>query len=119
MRFFIRKEIQETSEAATLFRGVSLTTKMVSAFCMQEGQAYCRNASFILFYYFCDVWFDGGKILDPCIKLFCTDEVSIEVDPSKLTAGDNLDVNQAKLLGICKGLLNRIFLASIIIYLFV
>ena len=44
----ICKEIQETTEAATLFRGISLATKMVSAFCMQEGQAYCKSVSSLL-----------------------------------------------------------------------
>jgi hypothetical protein len=90
LKFFIKKEIRETVEASTLFRGVSLTTKMVSSFCMLEGQSYCKG------------------ILDPLMRMFCIDEVSIEVDPAKLEPGEDIKINQEKLLGVCKGLLNHI-----------
>lgn len=40
--------------------------------------------------------------------MFCADEVSVEVDPSKLIPGEDLEINQQKLLGVSKGLLNRI-----------
>ena len=74
---------------------------------MQEGQAYCKNVS-IRNTSLHSFYMTNSNILDPSLKMFCIDEVSIEVDPTKLNPGENLEINQAKLLGVCKGLLNRI-----------
>eukprot|EP00026_Physarum_polycephalum_P009421 Phypoly_transcript_09544.p1 GENE.Phypoly_transcript_09544~~Phypoly_transcript_09544.p1 ORF type:complete len:375 (+),score=53.97 Phypoly_transcript_09544:237-1361(+) len=91
LKWGIKKEIKATPNAETLFRGTSMTTKMVSYFCKREGSEYLK------------------QILGPSIRMFCIDDVSIEVDPLKAEKGENVETNSEMLLGLSRGLSDHIF----------
>eukprot|EP01112_Ceratiomyxa_fruticulosa_P012268 TRINITY_DN3388_c0_g1_i1.p1 TRINITY_DN3388_c0_g1~~TRINITY_DN3388_c0_g1_i1.p1 ORF type:complete len:393 (+),score=83.23 TRINITY_DN3388_c0_g1_i1:233-1411(+) len=91
LRWGIQLEVGETIDAATLFRGTSMTTKLVSYFMKREGGEYLK------------------AILGATIRMFCIDEVSIEVDPNKAGPKENVEVNAEMLLGLSKGISDHIF----------
>ena len=58
---YIRIPIQSIADGGTLFRGTSVATKLVSAYCKEKGMSYLKD------------------VLRPLLQLVCVEEVSVEV----------------------------------------
>lgn len=94
MRWAVKMEVAVNSNASTVLRGTSISTKMVSQFC----QKYCSQ--FLV------------ELLAPIITSMYEANESYEVDPLKLGEGENLEHNQAKLIHLCEKLLSVLFNAA-------
>jgi hypothetical protein len=82
-----------TADGGTIFRGTTIATKLVSAYCKDKGMDYLR------------------EVLRPLLQLLLIDEVSVEVDPVKLDPKENLENNLQMLLMVTKGLTQHVFRA--------
>eukprot|EP00026_Physarum_polycephalum_P005719 Phypoly_transcript_05756.p1 GENE.Phypoly_transcript_05756~~Phypoly_transcript_05756.p1 ORF type:complete len:548 (+),score=128.32 Phypoly_transcript_05756:134-1777(+) len=91
LRWAIHHEIQCTEAASTLFRGVSVATKLVSAYFKLKGKDYLK------------------KILSHLIKEVVVNGCRLEVDPEKIEACDELKANQERLQFHCRVLMDNIF----------
>lgn len=86
----IHYEVRVTSDPNTLFRGNSLASKVIDEFMKLMGQSYLQRTLQCCI----DEIFDGRR---PC-----------EIDPSRLTDGENLDINMANLLFFVEKILSAI-----------
>lgn len=86
----ITQEISKTSDPATLFRGNSLSTKLMTAYTKMTGEKYLQ-------------------IIYPLIDYLATSGESLEVDPNKKTDQDDVAVNLRRLERQCD-----LFLTTII-----
>eukprot|EP01133_Synstelium_polycarpum_P007214 gene7214-8378_t len=86
----IDKEIECTSNSATLFRGLSTATRFLSAFYKRLGDSYLKY------------------LLQPFVLDLCSRNFSFEIDPDK--AGKDMDVklNLERLITITQQLLDKI-----------
>lgn len=99
----ITNEVSATQNPATLFRGNSTATKLMSAFTKMTG-------------IFCDcinlTRFSGRSylvnLIKPLIDEVCTSQLSCEVDSSKVAAGENVDTNTQNLMDYCQKFLDII-----------
>eukprot|EP01132_Coremiostelium_polycephalum_P004510 gene4510-5624_t len=84
----ITKEVESTSSAATLFRGNSTATKLMTAFTRMTGRPYLIST------------------LKPVIDKLLLDPSGYELDPEKTS---DVQGNCVRLTNICKEFLNAIF----------
>lgn len=87
----IRKEIEKASDEAILFRETTFATKIISIFCKKEGRAYLY------------------EVLNPLLQMLTVDDVSIEVDPNKISLTENIEENLTMFLLIAKGFIHHLF----------
>eukprot|EP01127_Copromyxa_protea_P021627 TRINITY_DN7504_c0_g1_i1.p1 TRINITY_DN7504_c0_g1~~TRINITY_DN7504_c0_g1_i1.p1 ORF type:complete len:609 (-),score=145.58 TRINITY_DN7504_c0_g1_i1:62-1888(-) len=86
----ITNEVGATQNPATLFRGNSTATKLMSAFTKMTGRAYLTN------------------VIKPFVDEICTSTISCEVDSSKISAGEDVETNMMNLLSYCQTFLDAI-----------
>lgn len=79
IRTAIQSEVRKTEKQNTLFRLNSIATKLLTQYCKLIGLEYLRT------------------VLGPEVKHLITGQVSMEVDPVKMSPGQNLEENQALL----------------------
>jgi hypothetical protein len=91
LKFALSHEIQNTAEGqeSTLFRGATLASKLSSV--------YARNWGLVYLFH----------LLDPTIEEVCCD-LSLEVDPSRLKADEDLERNRNRLMKTTTKLLMEI-----------
>ncbi|KAL5476310.1 hypothetical protein EMCRGX_G026236 [Ephydatia muelleri] len=90
MKAIIEHEVKVTSDPNTLFRGNSLASKVIDEFMKLVGQEYLQ------------------RTLQCCIDEIFDSKRNCEIDPSKLTDADHLDVNMANLLFFVEKILSAI-----------
>lgn len=91
LHWAIRKEVMCAEGPSTLFRGVSVATKLVAAYFKIHGTDYLKRVLRIL--------------LREVVQNGCR----LEVDPEKIGIDDELKANQERLQFHCKVLLDSIF----------
>ncbi|KAK5581213.1 hypothetical protein RB653_001243 [Dictyostelium firmibasis] len=90
LKWAIDKEIENTSNSATLFRGLSTATRLISAFYKRVGESYLKY------------------LLQPFVIDLCSRNFSFEIDPEKAGKGVNIQANLEKLITITQKLLDKI-----------
>eukprot|EP01128_Nolandella_sp_AFSM9_P007391 TRINITY_DN4032_c0_g1_i1.p1 TRINITY_DN4032_c0_g1~~TRINITY_DN4032_c0_g1_i1.p1 ORF type:complete len:263 (+),score=43.77 TRINITY_DN4032_c0_g1_i1:2-790(+) len=88
IRLAIKEEVKNTKSASTLFRGNSVSTKLISAFTKMTGRQYLKCIQ--------------GSLLE-----LQKDPLGYEVDPTK-AKGQDVAANMVKLKMIVQALLDRI-----------
>lgn len=86
-------EVAETKDPTTLFRGNSVSTKLMSAFTKMTGEKYLNSI-----------------IIETLQKLVDSD-LSYEIDPVKAEPGDEIDENQFRLIQACQDFLDLCILS--------
>lgn len=87
----ITKEVQSTASAATLFRGNSTATKLMTAFTRLTGRPYLVST------------------MQPLLQHIISDPKGYEVDPAKIKNGETVEVNTQKLTDTCNIFIRAIF----------
>ncbi|KAF2069629.1 hypothetical protein CYY_009056 [Polysphondylium violaceum] len=90
LKWAIDKEVENTANGATLFRGLSTATRLISAFYKRVGDGYLKY------------------LLQPFILDLCSRNFSFEIDPEKAGKGVNVQSNLEKLITITQQLLDKI-----------
>lgn len=85
------QEIENTIDAETIFRANSLASKAVEYYMRVAGMHYLH------------------KTVGPSIKHVLHSKRSYEVDPMKAEAGEDVDANMKKLVGLAEGIVLSIF----------
>ncbi|XP_019859524.1 PREDICTED: ras GTPase-activating protein 3-like [Amphimedon queenslandica] len=86
----ITVEVTSTSDPNTLFRGNSVASKVIDEFMKVVGQTYLH------------------RTLQPCIDEIFEVKRSCEIDQSKLSEGENIDLNMTNLLFFVEKLMSAI-----------
>eukprot|EP01094_Clydonella_sp_ATCC50884_P000789 TRINITY_DN1059_c0_g3_i1.p1 TRINITY_DN1059_c0_g3~~TRINITY_DN1059_c0_g3_i1.p1 ORF type:complete len:2924 (+),score=934.19 TRINITY_DN1059_c0_g3_i1:108-8879(+) len=86
----VRKEIDATVQESTLFRGASAATKCMSLFAKEVGKNYLDSSI--------------GHLL----TWIATQQLDLEVDPSKLPAGQTVEANMRNLKAVCQRVINHV-----------
>ncbi|XP_019863532.1 PREDICTED: ras GTPase-activating protein 3-like [Amphimedon queenslandica] len=86
----ITAEVTSTSDPNTLFRGNSVASKVIDEFMKVVGQTYLH------------------RTLQPCIDEIFEVKRSCEIDQSKLSEGENIDLNMTNLLFFVEKLMSAI-----------
>lgn len=105
IRQSITNEVGSTQNPATLFRGNSTATKLMSAYTKMTGIytffLQCLNGVLILL----------GRnylvsVIKPLVDEVTQNVVSCEVDSSKIPSGEDIEQNMRNLLGLCQKFLD-------------
>lgn len=84
-------EIQNTDDPSIIFRGNTLITKSMDFFMKFAGGSYLR------------------LVLGPIVTEINNLKLSYEVDPLKISNGEDVNKNMTKLIELCQRFLTRIF----------
>eukprot|EP01132_Coremiostelium_polycephalum_P003297 gene3297-4129_t len=90
LKWAIDREIENTANGATLFRGLSTATRLISAFYKRVGDGYLKY------------------LLQPFVLDLCSRNFSFEIDPDKAGKGVDVQTNLEKLITITQQLLDKI-----------
>ncbi|EFA81607.1 Ras GTPase activation domain-containing protein [Heterostelium album PN500] len=94
LKWAIDKEIECTSNGATLFRGLSTATRLISSFYKKVGDSYLKY------------------LLQPFVLDLCSRNFSFEIDPEKAGKGMDVKSNLERLITITQQLLDKILDSS-------
>ncbi|KAH3745107.1 gtpase-activator protein for Ras family gtpase [Pelomyxa schiedti] len=86
----ISRQVQETQEPSTIFRGNTTATKLMTAFTKMIGRDYIINT------------------LKPSLQYVVDNPEDYEIDPTKVTEADNLQLNISNLLQITENFIDHI-----------
>ncbi|KAF2077194.1 hypothetical protein CYY_001515 [Polysphondylium violaceum] len=90
LKAVIQHEVNSTESANTLFRRNSVATKMLAAYTKLIGGPYLRTT------------------LYPVIKTLLNNTSSMEIDPGKITSGDDIQANTNALISLTKQFITAI-----------
>lgn len=90
LKVSISQEVQKTDTANTLFRRNSMATKLLAAYCKFMGREYLRTS------------------LGPQLNAIMTQNIALELDETKLPAGQSLEQNQKNMERVCKAFLDDV-----------
>ncbi|GAM24112.1 hypothetical protein SAMD00019534_072870 [Acytostelium subglobosum LB1] len=90
VKWAIDKEVESTSNSATLFRGLSTATRLISSCYKRMGDTYLKY------------------LLQPFVLDLCSRNFSFEIDPDKAGKGMDVKSNLERLITITQQLLDKI-----------
>ncbi|EGC40589.1 hypothetical protein DICPUDRAFT_4386, partial [Dictyostelium purpureum] len=90
LKSFIKKEVSQCHDPGTLFRSNSVAMKMVVAYGLKSAQQYLQ------------------QVLTPLVVDLCNSPLSLEVDPVKLSPGEDIELNIKNLKIVSQKFFDRI-----------